>query len=251
MKSRWLSLTVALIAVLSLGTAYAASTTLQIERFVYDGKTPTDEGDEYVKICNVSASTIDLSGYKIGDEETKGSGEGMYSLPAESLVPDGCIIVAKNANQFNTRYGFLPNYEIVVTGGGMTDNLSVPNLSQYTAWGTGSWALSNSGDELLLLSPTDALVDGICFEGGTNNFNATGAGTLVTDACTSLNVGDGVGLKRGSNTDTDTTTDFSGTPPNAITLNALTAASAPVAAALPALGLAALGGLALYRRRRA
>ncbi len=251
-KSLMALLLIVAAMMLVVPVAMAASTTLQIERFVYDGKTPTDEGDEYAKICNVSASSINLSGYKIGDEETKGSTESMYSLPVTSLAASACIIVAKNANQFNTRYGFLPDYEVVVSGGGMTDNATVPNLSQYTTWSTGSWGLANGGDEMLLLGPSDTLVDGVCYEGGTNNFNGTGSGTIVTDACTNLNVGDGVGLKRGNTTDTDATTDFSTALPNAITLRTLTARAPlnPLAVALPVLGLVTLGGLAVYRRRR-
>lgn len=251
MNKKWFSIIAALIAILYLGIAHAASTTLQIERFVYDGQTPTDEGDEYVKICNVSGSGVDLTGYKIGDEETKLGTESMYNLPATTLAAGSCIFIAKNANQFNTRYGFLPDYETIVSGGGMTDNAGIPNLSKYTSWSSGDWGLANGGDEIILLDPSDALVDGICYEAGTNNFNATGAGTIVSNACTNLNVGDGVGLKRGNTTDTDATTDFSVTLPNALTLRTLRA-SAPLSpwnVALPLLGLAAVGGLFAWRRR--
>ncbi len=233
-----------------LSIASAASTTLQIERFVYDGSTPTTEGDEYVKICNVSAGSISLDGYKVGDEETKGSTEGMYSLPAISLDSGSCIIVAKRADQFNTRFGFNPDYEFAVGN----DSAGVPNLTKYSTWGTGDWGLSNSGDEILLLASDDSLVDGICYEGGTNNFNNTGAGTIVTDACSNLNVSDGQGLRRTTATDTDTTSDFGTLLPTAITLRTLDARAAPVsplAVALPALGLVAAGGVVAYRRRRA
>lgn len=36
---------------------------------------------EWIEIYNPSSVPISLSGYKIGDEETKGGGEGMWNFP--------------------------------------------------------------------------------------------------------------------------------------------------------------------------
>jgi hypothetical protein len=140
---------------------------LLISEFLYDGVIPTTSGDEFVELCSAEAVPIDLTGFKVGDEETFGGGEGMYYLPdGRTLSPHECLIIAKNATQFATRFSFWPDYELVVTGSSYTDNLAVPNLARYTAWGSGGWALADDGDELLVLDPSDRQVDSIAYRNG-------------------------------------------------------------------------------------
>lgn len=146
---------------------------LLISEFVYDGTTPTTAGDEFVELCNAEGGPVDLSGFKIGDEETPGDGEGMYYLSdGQVLAPDGCLVIAKNATQFAARFGFYPDYELVTTGAGYTDTLAVPNLARYSAWGGGVWALADDGDELLVLDPSDQRVDSVAYRNG--DYAATG-----------------------------------------------------------------------------
>jgi hypothetical protein len=138
-----------------------------ISEVLYDGTTPTTDGDEFVEICNPCTATLDLTDYKIGDEETAGGSEGMYFLPVgTTLAPDACLVIAKNAAQFAGRFGFLPDYELVTGGAGYTDSPTVPNLARYTGWASGSWALADSGDEVLLLDPADMVVDAVAYGGG-------------------------------------------------------------------------------------
>lgn len=151
-------------------TATRTAERLLITEVLYDG-TMTEEGDEFIEIYNPNTFAVNLDGYKVGDEETRGGGEGMYLLPSYVLNPNTAVIVARNAAQFRNRFGFDPQFEIVVTGA-LTDTLSVPNLARYTTWATGSLALSNSGDEALLLGTNDELVDTVAWENG--NFTAVG-----------------------------------------------------------------------------
>ncbi len=145
---------------------------LLITEVLFDG-TQTDEGDEFIEITNPLTYTVDLTGYKIGDEETKGAGEGMYSFPAgATLASNAVLVIAKNAAQFHARFGADPAFELVTSGSGLTDTVSVPNLAKSTAWASGSLALSNSGDEVLLLGPSDELVDSVAW--GSGNFAAVG-----------------------------------------------------------------------------
>ena len=140
---------------------------LLIGEFLYDGLTPSTEGDEFVEVCNPNPNPVNLTGYKVGDEETQGGGESMYNLPVgEILAPDACLIVAKNAAQFQARFGLWPNYEVIVSGSSYTDTLSVPNLSKYTVWGSGNWALANDGDELLIAGPSDQIIDKVAYRNG-------------------------------------------------------------------------------------
>ena len=110
----------------------------------------------------------------------------MYVFPAgTTLAPNAVLIVAKNAAQFHARFGFDPTFELVTSGSGLTDTPSVPNLAKYTAWASGSLALSNSGDEVLLLGPSDELVDSVAW--GNVNFAAVGlAGDADANAPLSL-----------------------------------------------------------------
>lgn len=133
---------------------------LLISEVFYD--TPGTDGDEeWIEIFNPTSSTIDLSYYKVGDAEEEGKNEGMYQFPPEaSIPPGGVIVVALKATGFNVLYGFNPDYEVTAT------DATVPDMIKYSAWATGSIALSNSGDEVLLLDGSDNPVDVVVFEGG-------------------------------------------------------------------------------------
>jgi glycerophosphoryl diester phosphodiesterase len=104
---------------------------------------------------------VDLSNYKLGDEETAAGGEGMYRFPAGASIAAGQkITVALKATGFFALYGFNPTYEVIDT------DASVPNMSVYSAWSTGTISLANTGDEMLLLNGSDAAVDVVTYEAG-------------------------------------------------------------------------------------
>lgn len=123
----------------------------------------TDTLEEWIEIYNPTGLTVDLSAFKIGDEETQGGAEGMFRFPdGASISPGQKIVVAAKAIGFYALYGFLPDYEVVST------DANVPDMIKYTAWARGgSIALANSGDEVLLLGTGDAVVDGVSYENGT------------------------------------------------------------------------------------
>jgi hypothetical protein len=127
---------------------------LLIGEFLYDGTTPSTEGDEFVELCNPNPATLDLSGYKVGDEETKGGGESMYQLPpGTSLNSNDCLVIAKDATQFQGRFGFPPD-------------VAIGSLSKYAAWSSGGWSLANEGDELVVLGPDDRILDSVAYRNG-------------------------------------------------------------------------------------
>ena len=133
---------------------------LLISEVFYD--TPgTDSDEEWIEIYNPTASSVDLSNYKIGDEEASGGTEGMYRFPAGASIAAGQkITVALKATGFFALYGFNPTYEVIDT------SPSVPNMSVYSAWSSGTISLANTGDEMLLLNGSDAAVDVVTFEAG-------------------------------------------------------------------------------------
>ena len=143
----------------------ASSSSLLISEVFYDAP-GTDEDEEWIEIYNPTASAIDLSAYKIGDEEEQGKGEGMYQFPSEaSIPPGGVIVIALKATGFYALYGFNPDYEVTDT------DPSVPDMSKYSAWATGKIALSNSGDEVLILDGGDAIVDAMSYGNKTTFFD--------------------------------------------------------------------------------
>ncbi|MBI2332299.1 MAG: lamin tail domain-containing protein [Chloroflexi bacterium] len=131
-----------------------------ISEVFYD--TPgTDSDEEWVEIYNPTLSPIDLSNYKLGDEETSGGTEGMYSFPAGASIATGQkITVALKATGFFALYGFNPTYEVI------DSDPSVPNMSIYSAWSSGTISLANTGDEVLLLNGSDTAVDVVTYEAG-------------------------------------------------------------------------------------
>jgi hypothetical protein len=140
---------------------------LLISEFLYDGAIPSTEGDEFVELCNPNPAPLDLTCYKVGDEEISGGGESMYQLPVmTTLAADACLVVAKNANQFQARFGSLPDFELITAGGGYADSVAVPNLGKYPVWADGNWSLSNTGDEILVLGPDNQMVDGVAYGSG-------------------------------------------------------------------------------------
>ena len=131
-----------------------------ISEVFYD--TPgTDSNEEWIELYNPTASTIDLTNYKLGDEETKGGTEGMYMFPSgASILPGQKITVALKSTGFFALYGFKPTYEVIDT------DASVPNMSVYSAWSSGTIALANGGDEVLLLNGADTPVDVVTYGSG-------------------------------------------------------------------------------------
>jgi hypothetical protein len=128
---------------------------LLIAEVLYDPDGPESES-EWFEIHNTTGAPIDISGFKVVDEELSGGSEGMYEFPVGSVIPAGdVIVVANEASQFEVNYGWKPDFEL------SDSDPEVPDLVKYTAWSGGSISLSNTGDELLLLDPFDNLVDAV------------------------------------------------------------------------------------------
>ena len=248
----------------------AIATKVTIERFVYDGQetVSTVEGDEYVKICNISGGSINLAEdagggsnpWRLGEAETMGdTAEAMYELQG-TLANDACFIIASNANAFNSIHGLLPDYEMRPTiSDKWTDHASVPNLPKVTGF-TATWALNNGGDNITLWqhdgSSTYIQQDEVAY--GSTSTDYTGVGLDGTSQISCPGGSPNCAVTRNNvSTDTDKMADDFNTSdnPNAVTLRSLTTSSSgtpvlPLAGLLSALGLAAAGGGLLWARRR-
>lgn len=227
------------LAVLAILAAKPASAALVISEVLFN-EIGSDTDGEWYEIYNSGPAAIDLSNYKIGDEEASGATsttEGMYQFPAgASIAPGDVQVVAVNANQFLAHYGFLPTYENAFDDGANVggDNATVPNLVLHSAWDPDGTRINgaNANDQLLLLDGSDAIVDAVSW-GNAFAFDP-GLGTAA----------DGQSYERiNANVDTDSANDWRlGSP------------SSPGTVSIPepaAGALAALAMIAFAARRRA
>lgn len=130
--------------------AAAPSTTVVIAAAYYDSY-ETGDPDEAVQIQNISSNPVHVSGWKLSD----GSVANPVTLPVSTTLAAGqAIWLADEGVAFQRQFGFLPDFERADT------TPSVPNL-------TGTWpGYANTGDEVLLLDASSALVDVLVYEGG-------------------------------------------------------------------------------------
>ena len=116
---------------------------------------------EWIEIYNPNSSPVDLTGFKIGDEETKGGGEGMYKFPnGANIAANSFLIIANKAIAFKSSYGRNPDFELT------DSDITVPDLIKYSTWATGSINLANDGDEVLLLDNSDKVIGAVVYGKG-------------------------------------------------------------------------------------
>ena len=117
---------------------------------------------EWIEIYNASAEIVDLSDFKVGDEETASGIESMYRFPLGSLVnPGEAIIIANKASTFLAVYGIQPDYEL------HNSDESIVDMIKYVTWSTGDANLSNNGDEVLILDGNDQIIDLVAYGNST------------------------------------------------------------------------------------
>jgi hypothetical protein len=147
-------------------TIIPGEVTLLISEVVYDTTCATDANCEWFEIYNAGTNPVDLTGFKIGDEEVKGSTEGMLQFPDGASIAAGQVmVIANKAVDYQSLYGRLPDFEMY------GEDAAVPNLTRYAAWASGSVQLNNDGDEILLLDAADQLLDALSWGNSTIFFN--------------------------------------------------------------------------------
>lgn len=130
--------------------------TLLITEVLYDPSHSTDPVGEWIEVFNWGDATVFLDCFLLGDEETMGGGEGMFTFPLQSTIQAGeVIVIANQANDFLSFYGYNPNYELVES------NPQIANMVKYKSWASGSVNLSNSGDDVLLFAIDESLIDAV------------------------------------------------------------------------------------------
>lgn len=129
---------------------------LLISEVLFDPPGSGDPDGEWFEIFNPKSRIANLRCYKVGDEETQGGGEGMYTFPNDTLMtPGGVIVIAYRGTTFSAAYGFKPDFEIVAS------DPDVPELLKYPSWASGMLNLGNAGDDVVLLGEENNLVDAV------------------------------------------------------------------------------------------
>ncbi len=133
-----------------------------------------DSDEEWVEFFNNAPVLLDLTDYKMGDEETIDGPEGMYRFPIGSpIIPGEAQVVAMKGTGFAALYGFLPEYELSETS-------AAGNMVIDTLWASGTIALSDANDEVLLLDSHDTILD-VAVYGPTNTYPGVTAIPFVSN----------------------------------------------------------------------
>lgn len=114
-----------------------------LEAVLYDGY-ETSDIDEAVQLRNVSDDLLDLAGWKLSD------GTSTAIIPAGTLItPNQTLWLTNDESAFTRQFGFAPDIDM-------------------TSWP----GFANSGDEVILLTPLDQIVDVLVY--GSGNASQTG-----------------------------------------------------------------------------
>jgi MYXO-CTERM domain-containing protein len=134
------------------GEVYAP---LVVQRFMENAS--GNGANEWYAVKNVSPAAISLAGFKLGDEETPDGNEGMLGFPAAMLAPGATFTVASSGSAYQAFFGKAPDAELPPGASAMVPDM-VPYLP-WTAGAAGTMSLQNGGDELLLLGPSNEILD--------------------------------------------------------------------------------------------
>ena len=114
--------------------------------------------DEWYTVKNVTPAMLPLAGFKIGDEETPDGNEGMFNFPDTATLAAGAsFTVARAGAAYQTFFGAPPDAELPPGA-----SMAVPDMIAFTPWtggAAGAMALTNPGDEVLVLDPSNTLLD--------------------------------------------------------------------------------------------
>ncbi|MBD3228537.1 MAG: hypothetical protein GF329_10150 [Candidatus Lokiarchaeota archaeon] len=127
------------------------------------------ESGEFVELYNPTDHSIDLSSYRITDEETPGGGEGTFEFPSGSVMPSrGFFVIFKSIQPGQliqpedvSNTSLVQLFETIAPTS--TDNDTRVADCLKIAGTSGNMWLANGGDGVYLKTPTDVVVDSVSF----------------------------------------------------------------------------------------
>ncbi len=143
---------------------WSVSAHLLVDEVMYNPLGGTDDaGREWVELFNPTDQPIDLTGWTIGDALSPGEyGSGLYYFPAGAVIPPHSFVTIAELAQM---VDFEPTFEFLVPDPSL-DDPTVPNMVPVTHWDGFGFALSNSGDEVILRDPYGQAVDAVTYGDG-------------------------------------------------------------------------------------
>jgi hypothetical protein len=117
-----------------------------------------EPGGEWIEVYNPGGKKLPLDGIKIGDEISPDGKEGLVRFPDGFMIAGGeVLVIANQARAFEAEYGFRPDFEL------SDSDSRVPDLLDYPDWGRSAVQLSNTADEVVLVSPWDQILDLVAY----------------------------------------------------------------------------------------
>lgn len=144
---------------LSFIVTAAPNYSVKVNEFCSNGPSGGDASSEWVELLNTSGSAIDISGYYISDEE------GTITIPSGTVLGAGEFYVLLNDIDSFNAYFALP--------GGVS-------YFEYKDSISGSFGLSNSGDQIILYNTDSVELDYVNYGTGTNPAPNPGDGLSAT-----------------------------------------------------------------------
>lgn len=120
---------------------------LLISEVYYDpAEIYAEPATEWIEIYNPQAQAYDLSQVRVGDAEFPGDTEALYQFPAGTLLgPLQFLVIANRGAAFTAAFGRSPDFEFYPS------DTRVADLIKQEFYASGTFSLSNTGDEVFLL----------------------------------------------------------------------------------------------------
>ncbi len=117
--------------------------------------------EEFIVLRNVGDAPLGLDGWRVGDAERPGDGEGMYALPGDAtLAPGASFVIARDGAAFRATFARAADAQFEESGD------PAPVLERLPGLASGKWALNDGGDEVALLNPAGELADAVAYGDG-------------------------------------------------------------------------------------
>ena len=117
-----------------------------------------DSQNEWIELKNNRPTPLDVSDFKVGDEERYGGQEGMARFPANTIIEGNrVIVIAQTAAGFQAQTGILPDFEL------QESIATVPNMRTARLIASGDIGLANGGDEVIVMDGKNKIIDAISY----------------------------------------------------------------------------------------
>lgn len=122
----------------------------------------TGVNSQWLEVVNATQTVVSLANFKLGDEELPGGNEAIAGFPSGTLlVPGEAYVVARDGATFLDENSSHANAECNASDPG------TPDMATFPAWALqNGFNLPTGGDEVLVLDPSNTVVDVMTYKNG-------------------------------------------------------------------------------------